>query len=73
MPRALVEEVCGALGVPVRFATADEAFLVPGQAAAVLVADGSTGGARVGILGQVAPAVAEAEDCRARTRCSSQS
>ncbi len=58
--KGLVEGVCGALGVPVRFAIADEGFLVPGQAAAVLAADGSTGGTRVGILGQVAPVVAEA-------------
>jgi len=58
--KGLVEQICEALGVGVRFATAEEAFLVPGQTAAVVVADGSAGGTVVGILGQVAPAVAEA-------------
>jgi phenylalanyl-tRNA synthetase beta chain len=58
--KGLVEEICDALGVRVRFETADQAFLVPGQAAAVFVADGSAGSIRVGVVGQVTPAVAEA-------------
>src|SRR5262245_1726108 len=50
--KGLVEEVCDALGARVRFIVADEAFLVPGQAAGVVIADGTAEGTRVGVLGQ---------------------
>jgi phenylalanyl-tRNA synthetase beta chain len=58
--KGLVEEVCDALGVRVRFVVADDTFLVPGQAASIVLADGSTDSTRVGVLGQVTPAIAEA-------------
>jgi phenylalanyl-tRNA synthetase beta chain len=52
--------LCRALGVPVRFEPTREPFLVAGQAASVVCADGPTAGTTVGLIGQVAPAVADA-------------
>jgi len=46
--------------VPVRVEPRREAFLVAGQTAAILVADGAETGTEIGIAGQVAPAVADA-------------
>jgi phenylalanyl-tRNA synthetase beta chain len=48
------------LGVPVRAEPAREPYLVAGQAASLLVADGPERGAVVGVAGQLAPAVADA-------------
>jgi phenylalanyl-tRNA synthetase beta chain len=45
--KGLVQELCDALGVPATFAPADDPFLVPGQAASVLVAGESGDAARV--------------------------
>lgn len=50
----LVERVCGALGLDVRTGADRVDWLVPGRTAAV-----STGGTRIGLLGQLAPAIAE--------------
>jgi phenylalanyl-tRNA synthetase beta chain len=58
--KGVAEHLCDALGVPVRFEPAREAFLVAGQAASIVVADGSERGAAIGLAGQVAPAVADA-------------
>jgi phenylalanyl-tRNA synthetase beta chain len=58
--KGLVQELCDALDVPVTFAAADDPFLVPGQAASVLVAGESGTAVRVGVIGQIAPAIAEA-------------
>ena len=58
--KGVAEHLCDALGVAVRFEPARELFLVAGQAAAILVADGPERGARIGLAGQVAPAVADA-------------
>lgn len=55
--KGLVEALCSALDVPIRFQAIREAFLVPGQSAAIAAA--STTGARLGILGQLDPAIAE--------------
>jgi len=44
----------------VTFAAADDPCLVPGQAASVLVAGDSGAAVRVGVIGQIAPAIAEA-------------
>src|SRR5262245_44884950 len=46
----VVERVCGALGVSVRMAVARQPYLVPGQTASVMVADGP---ARDGVVGFV--------------------
>jgi phenylalanyl-tRNA synthetase beta chain len=50
-----VERLCGALGIAVRFDPVREPFLVPGQSAAVLTSDGTA----IGLIGQVAPSVAD--------------
>jgi phenylalanyl-tRNA synthetase beta chain len=51
-----VERVCDALGVAVRFEPATEPFLVAGQTASVMAVDGAV----VGVIGLLAPAVADA-------------
>src|SRR5207302_5927911 len=53
--KGVVELLCEALAVPVRFEPTRESVLAPGQAASI-VADG---GVRVGIVGQLMPAVAD--------------
>ena len=58
--KGLAELVCGALDVPVRFEPARESFLVAGQTASVVVADGPSRGERAGVVGRLLPAVADA-------------
>jgi phenylalanyl-tRNA synthetase beta chain len=58
--KGVVEQLCQALHVPVRFEPASEPYLVPGQTAAVVVAEGPSRGARAGLIGQLQPAVADA-------------
>ncbi len=58
--KGLVEQVCAMLGVAVRTEPIVAPFLVPGQSAAVIVADGPGRGARVGLTGQLSPAIADA-------------
>ena len=53
--KGVVERVADALRLDVRTETHREGWLVPGRSAAV-----TTGGVRIGVLGQLAPAVAEA-------------
>jgi phenylalanyl-tRNA synthetase beta chain len=50
-----MERVCTALGVDARMEPHRESWLVPGRAAAV-----SAAGRRIGVLGQLAPSVADA-------------
>ncbi|HYM22997.1 MAG TPA: phenylalanine--tRNA ligase subunit beta, partial [Vicinamibacterales bacterium] len=67
-----VQLVCGALGVTVRFEQADEPFLVPGQAAAISLERSAKALAerpaersddpRVGVVGQLTAAAAEARE-----------
>jgi phenylalanyl-tRNA synthetase beta chain len=53
--KGVIERLCAALSAPVDFtARADDSFLVPGQSASV-----SAGGARVGSLGVLSPAIAD--------------
>ena len=59
--KGLVEALCEALTVPIRFEPAPDPFLVPGQAASV-VAQGSPGDVRVGIVGQVTAAITAPRD-----------
>ena len=56
----VAEHLCDALGVGVRLEPVREPFLVAGQAAMILVADGPERGTRIGLAGQIAPAVADA-------------
>jgi len=58
--KGVAERLCDALGVPVGFEPARQGFLVDGQAASIVVADGPARGTAIGLVGQVAPAVADA-------------
>jgi len=58
--KGVVECVCAALGVPVRCDPLRASFLVAGQAASIVVADGPSRGRAIGIAGQLSPAVADA-------------
>ena len=58
--KGAAEHLCGALGVAVRFEPAREPYLVAGRTAAILVAGGPEDGAHLGVVGQLAPAVADA-------------
>jgi phenylalanyl-tRNA synthetase beta chain len=58
--KGVAEELCAALGVPVRFEPLREPYLVAGQTASIRVAGGPSRGAVVGVVGQLAPAVADA-------------
>ena len=54
--KGVTELLCAALDVPVRFEQRREPFLVDGRAAAVLDDNGRT----IGLLGQIAPSIADA-------------
>ncbi|MGH9418398.1 MAG: hypothetical protein ACRD3J_00375, partial [Thermoanaerobaculia bacterium] len=56
----VVEHLCDALGVTPRFEPVREPFLVAGQAAAVIASEGPGPGVRFGVVGQLAPALADA-------------
>jgi phenylalanyl-tRNA synthetase beta chain len=56
--KGIVERLCDALGVPPRFEPAREPFLAADQTAAVL----TTGGQRIGVVGQLLPAAADARE-----------
>ena len=58
--KGVIEHLCDALGVASRFEPIREPYLVPGQAAAIVVADGPRHGARLGVVGQLAPGLADA-------------
>jgi phenylalanyl-tRNA synthetase beta chain len=61
--KGLVELVCGALGVTVRFEPTREGFLVQGKTASVHAAPSTlraSRGAALGLVGQVLPALADA-------------
>jgi phenylalanyl-tRNA synthetase beta chain len=58
--KGVAEQVCGALGVPVSFEPAREGYLVAGQTASIRVAGGPERGAAIGVIGQLAQAVADA-------------
>jgi phenylalanyl-tRNA synthetase beta chain len=58
--KGAAEHLADTLGVGVRVQPIREPFLVAGQTAAILVADGPERGARVGVAGQLMPALADA-------------
>jgi phenylalanyl-tRNA synthetase beta chain len=60
--KGAVEQLCTALGVPIRLTPTREPFLVDGQAAAVVVADGPMSGTTIGLIGRLSPVVAESRD-----------
>jgi phenylalanyl-tRNA synthetase beta chain len=57
--KGLTERLCSVLGVTPRFQTRLEPFLVPGRAASIVLAEGRDEGRTIGLVGQLAPAVAE--------------
>ena len=58
--KGAAEHLCRVLGVEVRVEPVREPYLVAGRSAAILAADGSAQGARLGVVGQLAPALADA-------------
>ncbi len=58
--KGAAEHLCDALEVPIRFEGVRALFLVAGQAASIVVADGAERDATIGLVGQVTPAVADA-------------
>jgi phenylalanyl-tRNA synthetase beta chain len=58
--KGVAEQMTGALGVAVRFEPARVPYLVAGQAASIVVADGDARGAEAGVAGVLAPAIADA-------------
>ena len=58
--KGAAEQVAHAVGVSVRFVAAREPYLVAGQAASILVAEGAEQGTVLGVAGVVAPAVVDA-------------
>jgi phenylalanyl-tRNA synthetase beta chain len=57
--KGVLEHVSEALGVSVAFEATREPYLVAGQTAALVVATGPERGARVGVVGQLVPALAD--------------
>ncbi|HZR24836.1 MAG TPA: phenylalanine--tRNA ligase subunit beta [Vicinamibacterales bacterium] len=58
--KGAVEAVCAALDVRVRCEATAVRFLVDGQSASVVIADGAQRGTPVGLIGLLAPAIADA-------------
>ena len=57
--KGIAEVLCDALAVPVRFEPARAEFLVAGQAASIVVSGGPAAGHALGLVGEIAPTVAE--------------
>ena len=58
--KGAAEQVCAAVGVAIRCEASEDPFLAPGQRATLIVADGPARGAAIGLVGQIAPDVADA-------------
>ncbi len=58
--KGVAEHLCDALGVAIRCEPAREPFLVAGQTARIVIVGGPEHGVVVGLVGQLAPAVADA-------------
>jgi phenylalanyl-tRNA synthetase beta chain len=56
----VVERLCDAIGVRVRFEPLRQPFLAPGQAASIVCRDGAARDTALGLIGQITPAVADA-------------
>jgi phenylalanyl-tRNA synthetase beta chain len=59
--KGVTEQLIDVLGVSARFEPTAEAFLAPGQSARIVVESGETAGAILGVVGQIAPELAEAQ------------
>jgi phenylalanyl-tRNA synthetase beta chain len=60
--KGVAEQICAAFGVAPTFASTDVPFLVPGRAAELHARVNGGDAIRLGIVGQIAPAVAEARE-----------
>jgi phenylalanyl-tRNA synthetase beta chain len=58
--KGVTEQLIDLLGVAARFEPAEEAFLVRGQSARIVASSGGSAGTKLGVVGQIAPEVAEA-------------
>lgn len=58
--KGAAEAICAALGVDVRCEPSDDPFLVDGQRASIVLNGGTDRGARVGLVGTIAPDVLDA-------------
>jgi phenylalanyl-tRNA synthetase beta chain len=58
--KGIAEHLCGALGLAVRFELVREPFLVAGQSARIVVADGPHRAEQLGVAGQLTPGLADA-------------
>jgi phenylalanyl-tRNA synthetase beta chain len=58
--KGVIERLCDVLGVRVQFEPARHPAFVAGCTASVLIVDGATSGAAVGVIGQLLPSVADA-------------
>ena len=66
--KGVAEQVCAVLNVPVGVDQASEQYLVPGQMASFVVADGPARGESVGLVGQLQPSIADARGLPAKDR-----
>ena len=66
--KGVAERLCEVLEVPIDVEPASESYLVPGQMAALVVADGAARGQRAGLIGQLQPAIADARGLPAKDR-----
>ena len=66
--KGVAERLCGVLEVPINVEPASESYLVPGQTAALVVAEGPARGERAGVVGQLQPAIADARGLPAKDR-----
>jgi phenylalanyl-tRNA synthetase beta chain len=58
--KGVTEQLIDVLGVAARFEATEETFLAPGQSACIVAATGETAGTMLGLVGQIAPELAEA-------------
>jgi phenylalanyl-tRNA synthetase beta chain len=58
--KGVTEQLIDLLGVAARFEPTEAAFLAPGQSARLVAASGKTRGTMLGVVGQIAPDLAEA-------------
>jgi phenylalanyl-tRNA synthetase beta chain len=69
--KGVAEQLCAVLGVPadtIRFETAREPYLVPGQTASLVVTAGPASGETLGLIGQLQPAIADARGLPSKDR-----
>ena len=66
--KGVAEALCGVLTVPIAVEPAAQPYLVAGQTASLVAADGPSRGLPVGVVGQLQPAIADARGLPAKDR-----